>query len=88
VGFIIGMVLFGIPSALIARAKGFLALRWIFALGVIGLITVSCLPSAEASGITDEEKVLRADRGDKIGAWMCGIAVAINALLVLVLLMH
>lgn len=83
-GAIIGVIIFGIPSAIIAGSKGFKALRWLLAFGLIGLITVAVLESAKAQGISDEERVRRAARGDKIGAWMCGLCVGLSALFILI----
>jgi hypothetical protein len=81
-GMILGLILFGIPSAIVATKKGFATFRWLFAFGLIGLIVVACLPSARAQGITSSEAVMRTDKADSVGAWMCGINIAILALLI------
>jgi len=86
VGAIIGLIIFGIPAAIIANSKGFGPIRWLFACGLIGLIVVLCLSSSKASDISDEERQLRAAKGNKIGGIMCGICVGLSILSVLVAL--
>ncbi len=76
---VIGILLFGIPSAIIATCKGFATMRWIIAFGLFGLITVCCLKSAKAPGITLEESAKRTAKANAVGAWMCGINVALVA---------
>jgi O-antigen ligase len=83
-GAILGVIIFGIPSALIAKAKGFLALRWLVAFGLIGLIVVSCLAGANARGISEEERLQRAAKANKIGAVMAGLCVGLSVLVTLV----
>jgi len=83
---IVGLILFGIPSAIIAANKGFAALRWVIAFGLIGLIVVCSLDSAKAQGITPEESARRAEKGNTVGAWMCGINLGLAALSIIVLL--
>jgi hypothetical protein len=82
-GVIIGLIIFGIPSAIIAGVKGFKPLRWLFAFGPIGLIVVACMSSAKATGITPEESKRRADAANTVGAWMTGINLALGAALIL-----
>jgi len=41
----------GVISWFIARKKGFNPWRWIAAMGILGLIVVACLPSANTAGI-------------------------------------
>ena len=82
---IIFLILFGIPSAIIAKTKGFGAIRWFLALGIIGLITVACLSSANDPSATDEERQRRLESGNSIGGWMCGINLGLSALLLCVL---
>ncbi len=83
---IFGLILFGIPAAIIAGRKGFLALRWLLAFGLIGFIVVLCLSSATAKDITPEESATRAAKANTIGAWMCGINLGIGFISILVLL--
>ena len=82
---IFGLILFGIPSAIIAGIKGFAALRWLVAFGLIGMIVVICLPSAKAEGITPEESVARATKANTVGAWMSGIKLGLGAISILFL---
>ncbi|MCC6233236.1 MAG: hypothetical protein IT580_11370 [Verrucomicrobiales bacterium] len=84
-GTIIGLV-FGLFASMIAAGKGFKALRWILALGVIGFITVICLSSAQADGIGAEEAQRRAARANSIGAWLAWINVAIGVVVALLIL--
>lgn len=85
-GFIIGLIIFGIPSAIVANVKGFHPLRWLIALGFIGLIVVALMPSATLRGITDEEAQLRADKANNVGAVMAWINIGISVVLTIVLL--
>ncbi len=71
-----GMLLFGIPAALIAKVKGFKPLRWIPA-GLIGLITVMCLKSAKAGDINTAESEVRAKKAGIIGIWMCWLNIVL-----------
>ena len=57
--------------------KGFADGRWLFALGVIGLIVVCCLPSARAKGISHRMAWHRRYRADVAGAVLCGVSVLI-----------
>ena len=54
-GFIIGLVIFGIPSAIIAGVKGFKPFRWLIAFGLIGLIVVGSMASATKKGISEDD---------------------------------
>ena len=85
-GLIIGIIIFGIPSALIAGSKGFKSMRWLLAFGLIGLIVVSTMKSAKAKTISNEESYHRAAKADTVGAWMCGLNVSLVALSFLILL--
>jgi NADH:ubiquinone oxidoreductase subunit 6 (subunit J) len=82
----IGMILFGIPAAIIAGVKGFKPLRWLLALGIIGFIVVLCLSSAKAQGISPEESAARASKANSVGAWMCGINLVLGVIALLVLI--
>ena len=83
-GPLVGLVLFGIPSAIIAGAKGFKPLRWLFAFGLIGLIVVASMGSAKAKDISPEEREQRAAKANKTGAIMCGLCLGLSAVLVLI----
>ena len=83
---LIGIILFGIPSVIIAAKKGFAPFRWLIAFGLIGLITVSSLSSARADGIDEDERIRRAEKGNRVGAIMCGCCLGLSALLTLVML--
>ncbi len=83
-GFIIGLIIFGIPSAIIAGYKGFKSLRWLIALGLIGLIVVSFMSSAKAEGISSEESKRRADKANSVGAGMAGINIFLGVLSILI----
>ena len=82
----IGLLLFGIPAAIIAGVKGFKPLRWLLALGIIGLITVICLSNAKSSGITPEEAEKRAAKADSVGAVMAWINIGLAVVVVLFVL--
>jgi hypothetical protein len=84
VGFIIGLILFGIPSAIVAGVKGFKPFRWLIAFGFIGLIVVATLANANARGISDEEVAKRAEKANKIGAWMAGINLGLGLVILVI----
>ncbi|MGI6495008.1 MAG: hypothetical protein ACOX5G_02785 [Kiritimatiellia bacterium] len=83
-GAVVGLIS-GVIAALIARAKGFKPLRWILALGIIGFITVLCLPSAEAAGIPEMESKRRADNANTVGAVMTWINIGLGLVVLLLL---
>jgi len=83
-GIIIGLIIFGIPSAIIAGNKGFKPLRWLIAFGFIGLITVSCLSSAKKEGVSPGEARERAERADSIGAWLCGANLTLSFIFIII----
>lgn len=85
-GAIIGLV-FGIIAAIIAGNKGFKSLRWILALGLIGLITVACMSSARAEGIPPEEAERRAAKANTVGAVMAWINIGIGVVVMLIVLL-
>ena len=80
----IALMLFGIPSMIVASKKGFAESRWLLALGIVGFVVVCCLPSARARDISHSQRGARAHRANKVGAVMCGIGVAVSALAILV----
>lgn len=83
-GAIVGLILFGVPSAIIAGAKGFRPFRWLIAMGVVGLIFVASLSSAKAANIPDEEREARAEKADRIGATLAMISIALSILLTMI----
>ncbi len=78
-----GLMLFGIPAAIVAANKGFAALRWLLAFDLIGLIVVSCLSSASKADLSPEEKAARARKANAVGAWMCGLNLGLLGISVL-----
>lgn len=83
-GFLIGLILFGIPSVIIAGTKGFKPFRWLLAFGLIGLIVVISLASAKAQDILPEEALRRAEKADSIGGWMTGINIGLGLVIFLI----
>ena len=81
-----GLLLFGIPAAIIAKIKGFKSLRWLLALGIIGFIWVLFLKSAKAQEISSEEAVGRAEKANTVGAWLCGINVGLAVIVLIFML--
>src|SRR5262249_53296501 len=61
------VVLFGVPSALIAARKGFAWYAWVLAYGVIGLVIVACLPSARDPIAPQDVSSSRRATGNGIG---------------------
>jgi hypothetical protein len=86
-GAIIGLILFGIPSVIIAGTKGFSPFRWLLAFGFIGLIVVISLPNANAKSITEEESEARFNRANNIGGWMTGINIGLGVIVLIISLM-
>ncbi|MEI6898369.1 MAG: hypothetical protein WCL00_00710 [Bacteroidota bacterium] len=84
-GAIIALIIFGIPSAIIAGNKGFKPFRWLLALGIIGLIVVATMASATAKGISEEEAMARAEKGNSTGAILAWINVALSVIFVIVI---
>jgi len=82
-GLIIGIA-FTIAMAIVAYKKGFNWLLWILPGGVIGLIVVALMPSANADGIDDAEKEKRRKRGNTVGAVLSVIALVLIIFFVLV----
>lgn len=85
-GFIIGLIIFGIPSVIIAGSKGFKPFRWLLAFGLIGLIVVSTMASANAKDISPEESAHRAEKANNVGGWMTGINLGLGVLVFLITL--
>lgn len=79
---IIGIVIIVI-MAFIAYKKGFNPVFWILSGGVIGLVVVLCLPSANAAGIDDMEKEKRRKRGNTVGAVLSVIGIIIMIVVLL-----
>jgi len=73
--YVIGTMLFGLPSAVVAAFKGFTPWRWLLsgAFPIPGLIAVCCLPSAKARSIDYIDAFNRKARGDIWGTWMACI---------------
>ena len=55
---ILGLI-FAIIATIVAYTKGFHFLRWFLALGIVGMIWVCFLESANAPEISEEEKKKR-----------------------------
>ena len=66
--FLPPIIIFGIPSLIIASVKGFKPIRWLLTLGLIGLIVVSCMSSA------------RKDEANKVSGIMAAITIIIIVL--------
>ncbi len=81
------LLLFGIPSMIVAEKKGFAGSRWLLTFGLIGLIVVCFLPSAKASGISREQSRARYKKANTIGAGLCGVNILLIAFGMLVYVM-
>ena len=73
-------MLFGIPSMIVASKKGFADGRWLFTFGLIGLIVVSCFPSARKRGISHNEARRRKNNAEEMGKVIC----IINAIVIVI----
>ena len=78
------LIVFGFIMIIVASAKGFNPLRWFFAAGLLGLIILFFLPSASAKDIDENEKLKRAERGNKVGTIISIIALILAAILIIV----
>ena len=73
---LLGMMLFGLPSYIVASRKGFANARWLLTFGLIGLIIVCSLPTAHKRGMSYDEIQSRTEKANRIGAILCAINVA------------
>jgi len=80
---ILGLI-FGIIATIVAYNKGFHFLRWFLALGIIGMIWVCFLDSANAPNISEEEKQKRLEHADTVGAWLAWINVALTVIVAII----
>jgi hypothetical protein len=80
------LILFGVPAYFVAERKGFSPGRWLFAMGIVGLVVVFCLPSArrrdKAYGLVKS----RADLANTVGATLAVISILTGAVASLVAL--
>jgi hypothetical protein len=70
---LLGLMFCGIPAMFVASKKGFADGRWLFAMGLIGLVIVSCLPSASSRGISHRTAMERRGKANAMGTLLCGI---------------
>ncbi len=75
------LVIFGSIMATIASKKGFNPFCWFFAAGLLGLIILVFFSSAGKIGLSREQRVTRAKRGNTVGAVISVLAVGLGALL-------
>ena len=80
-GGLIMLGIFGIIMVIIASSKGFNPLCWFFAAGLLGFIVLVFFPSANKSGLSWEEKAVRAKRGNTVGTVISVLAVGLGILL-------
>ncbi len=79
------LLFFGMPAYFVAERKGFSPGRWLFAMGIIGLIVVCCLPSARRKDKGYGLIKRKADVANAIGATLAIISIFLGALSSLVL---
>lgn len=77
---ILVVMVLGIPAMIVASKKGFADGRWLLTFGLIGLIVVSCLPSARKRGISHNEARRRRNNADETGKIIC----IINAIVIVI----
>jgi cobalamin synthase len=68
-------LLFGVIAAIFARRRGYNWLCWLMALGLIGMIVVLFLPSANKEGLNEAEKNKIIKRGNLIGIILTVISI-------------
>jgi len=80
------LIVFGFIMIIVASVKGFNPMRWFFAAGLLGLIILFFLPSASAKDIDENEKLKRAELGNKVGTIISIIALILAGILILVVI--
>ena len=80
------LIVFGFIMIIVASVKGFNPMRWFFAAGLLGLIILFFLPSASAKDIDENEKLKRAERGNKVGTVISIIALILAGILIFVVI--
>ncbi len=78
--FLIVLAVFGGINAIIANAKGFNPILWFFAAGLLGLIVVSVLPSANKAKEDPEEYDKRRKKADR---WGYGILIFAGIMIII-----
>jgi uncharacterized membrane protein len=81
-GLIIGIVV-AIIMGVIAYRKGFNPVFWILAGGIIGLVVVLLMPSANAEGIDETERATRRRRGNITGGVLSAIIIVVIIIFIL-----
>jgi hypothetical protein len=80
-GFVMPIVMC-IATAVLASKKGFHPALWFMGGGLLGLILLAVLPSANAAGITSDQVASRTKTGNIVGGVLTSLVVV--ALIVLV----
>lgn len=80
---IILLLVFGTINALIANKKGFNPLLWFFAAGLLGLIVLGIMPSANSVKESQPELYLKRKKDGNVAG---GIILGIAALAVIILI--
>jgi hypothetical protein len=75
------LIIFGIINMLIAKKKGFNPWAWLLAAGLLGLIVIACLPSANAEGIDEATRTSRRKTGTTVGAVISAVAIFLGLVL-------
>lgn len=73
---IFGIIVMAVMGV-IADKKGFNPWAWVLAGGLIGVIILLALPSANADGLDDATRDARAKRGNTVGTVISALAVVL-----------
>jgi len=76
--------IFGAINAMIAKSKGYNAVLWFFAAGLLGLIVLVCLPNCNDEEPDDHEAERLRRRGNNIAGGIIAVGVGLSLLLILV----
>lgn len=78
--FIVSALIVGLVTGALAQRKGYSFLRWMFSMGIIGLLILAFLPYVNRPEATEEDQAAARIRGNNIG-----LAVSVVGLIVLAL---
>jgi lysylphosphatidylglycerol synthetase-like protein (DUF2156 family) len=74
---VILFLIFAAINFVVARKKGFSPWAWILAAGILGLLAISFIPSANELGITEQAHTDRKKAGNLAGVLISAFAVSI-----------
>jgi hypothetical protein len=82
---VILFLVFAAINFVVARKKGFSPWAWILAAGILGLLAISFIPSANELGITEQAQTDRKKAGNLAGVLISVFAVAVLAFCIMII---